>query len=195
MGLLVIPSGVSFEPPALEYLLDSLQGRPIMTATTAIPVAPARIAASENASAQYLTFSCAGEEYGVDILRVQEIRGWSPVTRLPEAPQDVMGVLNLRGAMVSIVSLRSRFGLEPQPIDAATVVIVLRVQNEIGSQTVGICVDGVSDVQNVARNAIMARPDVDGSSENHSVSGLVTLDGRTVILLNIDCLFGRARGF
>jgi purine-binding chemotaxis protein CheW len=164
-----------------------------MTTTTATPGASARVPEPDNASAQYLTFTCANEEYGVDILRVQEIRGWSPVTRLPEAPHDVMGVLNLRGAMISIVSLRTRFGLEPRPVDAATVVIVLRVQNEVGNQIVGICVDGVSDVQNVAANAIMARPDVDGRSGDDSVSGLVTLDGKTVILLNIDRLFGRAR--
>jgi len=164
-----------------------------MTTTTATPAAPTRVPEPENASAQYLTFTCANEEYGVEILRVQEIRGWSAVTRLPEAPHDVMGVLNLRGAMVSIVSLRTRFGLEPRPVDAATVVIVLRVQNEVGNQIVRICVDGVSDVQDVAANTIMARPDVDGRTDDDNVKGLVTLDGKTVILLNIDRLFGRTR--
>jgi purine-binding chemotaxis protein CheW len=129
--------------------------------------------------------------YGVDILRVQEIRGWAPVTRLPEAPHDVMGVLNLRGSIVSVVALRARFGLEPRSVDASTVIIVLRVQNGVGDQTVGICVDGVSDVHNVATNAIMAKPNVDGRPDDGSVSGLVTLNDKTVILLNIDRLLGR----
>jgi purine-binding chemotaxis protein CheW len=102
-----------------------------------------------------------------------------------------MGVLNLRGTMVSVVGLRARFGLEERPVDAATVVIVLRIHNEAGIQTVGICVDGVSDVHSVAASAIMGTPDADGQSSDNTVSGLVTLDGKTVILLNIDCLFGR----
>jgi purine-binding chemotaxis protein CheW len=164
-----------------------------MSTITAGSAASAQLPESDNASAQYLTFTCADEEYGVDILRVQEIRGWSPVTRVPEAPHDVMGVLNLRGAMVSIVSLRTRFGLEPRPVDAATVVIVLRVRNEVGMKIVGICVDGVSDVRDIAANAIMARPDVDGSADDNNVSGLVTLDEKTVILLNLDRLFGSTR--
>lgn len=163
-----------------------------MTTTIATPASSARLLEAESASSQCLTFTCADEEYGVDILRVQEIRGWSPVTRLPEAHHDVMGVLNLRGTMISVVSLRARFCLDPRPVDAATVVIVLRVRHEDEFETVGICVDGVSDVHSVNANAIMPSPGSNGSA-GESVSGLVTLGEKTVILLNIDCLFGRAR--
>jgi purine-binding chemotaxis protein CheW len=148
-------------------------------------------AATDAGTAQYLTFSCANEEYGVDILRVQEIRGWSAVTKLPETPRDVMGVLNLRGKIVPVFDLRTRFGLETKPIDASTVVIVLRLQGLVGERIVGICVDGVSDVQNVASDAIMATPDVGGRPETEEcVSGLVTVAGKTLMLLDIDRLFG-----
>ena len=162
-----------------------------MTPATSASAAPMHTAGSEGPSAQYLTFSCAKEEYGVDILRVQEIRGWSPVTKLPEAPRDVMGVLNLRGKIVPVFDLRTRFGLETKLIDASTVVIVLRLQGEVGDRIVGICVDGVSDVQNVPTDAIMPTPDVGGRSDDQDcVSGLVTLADKTVMLLDIDRLFG-----
>jgi purine-binding chemotaxis protein CheW len=161
-----------------------------MMPTTASPIAPVSKGPLETLSAQYLTFICANEEYGVEILRVQEIRGWSAVTQMPELPPDVKGVMNLRGAIIPVVDLRARFGLEARLVDASTVVIVLKVQNELGEKTVGICVDGVSDVHNVAAHAIMATPDVGGCTENHCISGLVTLDGKTVMLLNIDRLFG-----
>ncbi len=161
-----------------------------MTPTTAASNASMPIAGSET-NAQYLTFTCAREEYGVDILRVQEIRGWSAVTKLPEAPRDVMGVLNLRGIIVPVYDLRTRFGLETKLIDASTVVIVLRLQGEAGDRIVGICVDGVSDVQNVATDAIMATPEVGGRPDDQDcVSGLVTVAGKTVMLLNVDRLFG-----
>jgi purine-binding chemotaxis protein CheW len=162
-----------------------------MTPTTAASNSSMPIAGSETLNAQYLTFTCAGEEYGVDILRVQEIRGWSAVTKLPETPRDVMGVLNLRGIIVPVYDLRTRFGLETKVIDASTVVIVLRLQGEVGDRIVGICVDGVSDVQNVAADAIMATPEVGGRPDDQDcVSGLVTVAGKTVMLLNIDRLFG-----
>jgi purine-binding chemotaxis protein CheW len=162
-----------------------------MTPTAAASNASMPIAGSETLSAQYLTFTCAGEEYGVDILRVQEIRGWSAVTKLPEAPRDVMGVLSLRGTIVPVYDLRTRFGLETKLIDSSTVVIVLRLQGEAGDRIVGICVDGVSDVQNVAMDAIMAIPAVGGRADDQDcVSGLVTVADKTVMLLNIDRLFG-----
>jgi purine-binding chemotaxis protein CheW len=81
-----------------------------MTPTMATPIASVPRAASESAGVQYLTFICANEEYGVEILRVQEIRGWSAVTRLPEAPRDVMGVMNLRGAMVPLPAMAAKLG-------------------------------------------------------------------------------------
>ncbi|HLZ96820.1 MAG TPA: chemotaxis protein CheW [Steroidobacteraceae bacterium] len=165
---------------------------PAAVSTTAeLPIARrAETGSGETGTAQYLTFTCANEEYGVDILRVQEIRGWAAVTKLPESPRDVMGVLNLRGQIVPVFDLRTRFGLETKPIDASTVVIVLRLQASAGDRIVGICVDGVSDVQNVATDTIMATPDVGGRADDQDcVSGLATVAGKTLILLDIDRLF------
>ena len=82
-------------------------------------------ASTEAAVNQYLAFILAGEEYGVDILRVQEIKGWTTVTQMPNMPPHVKGVLNLRGTIVPIIDLRLRFGLEPVPYGATTVIVVL----------------------------------------------------------------------
>jgi purine-binding chemotaxis protein CheW len=165
-----------------------------MNAATAFVSSSTRASEAPTGSAQYLTFSCADEEYGVDILRVQEIRGWSAVTCLPGSPNDMMGVLHLRGTVVPVIGLRTRFGLDARAVDASTVVIVLRVEGAGGGTIIGICVDGVSDVNTVDTSSIMAPPDFGGGADEPSVSGLVTLNGRTVMLLNIDRLFGTRPG-
>jgi len=139
---------------------------------------------------QYLTFLLAEEEYGIDILRVQEIKGWDKVTRLPQAPAFVLGVINLRGAVVPIVDLRRRFALpvvEPGP---TTVVIVVKVRAERGERTVGMVVDAVSEVYTVAPDAVRAAPEVCTSVDTAFVKGLATVadDKKMVILLDIDHL-------
>src|SRR5262245_42890316 len=93
---------------------------------------------------QVLTFVLGNETYGVDILRVQEIRGFSAVTKIPHAPSHVLGVLNLRGSIVPIVDLRMRFNLERAEYNAVTVIIVLSVQSANGKRPFGVFVDGVS---------------------------------------------------
>src|SRR5262245_13863764 len=93
---------------------------------------------------QVLTFVLGSETYGVDILRVQEIRGWSAVTRIPHAPAHVLGVLNLRGSIVPIVDLRMRFALERAEYTNVTVIIVLSVHSASGKRPFGVFVDGVS---------------------------------------------------
>src|SRR5215510_12766739 len=92
---------------------------------------------SPDLAAQYLTFVCAGEEYAVDILRVQEIKGWDGVTRVPYAPPYLLGVMNLRGVIVPVIDLRLRFGLARRAADASTVVVVVRVRGERGERTAG----------------------------------------------------------
>jgi purine-binding chemotaxis protein CheW len=161
-----------------------------MTSTNINEMKQTSKTAMEAVGAQYLTFLCADEQYGVDILRVQEIKGWSTVTRLPESPPDIMGVLNLRGVIVPVVDLRARFGIESRPADASTVVIVLRVQSAQRERIVGICVDGVSDVHSVAADSVMATPDIGGRADTDYLSGLVTLEGKNVMLLSIDRLLG-----
>ena len=92
---------------------------------------------TEDAGGQYLTFMLAGEEYGVEILKVQEIKGWDTVTPIPNTPDHVLGVLNLRGAVVPIIDLRTRFTLEQIDYGPTTVVIVVKVANEDQERTVG----------------------------------------------------------
>jgi len=117
-------------------------------------------------SEQYLTFMLAGEEYGVDILRVQEIKGWDKVTRIPHSPDYVLGVINLRGAVVPIVDLRRRFGLETIEFGPTTVIIVMRVAGARNERTVGVVVDAVSEVLHVPAHTLRPAPELgDGGAK------------------------------
>jgi len=136
---------------------------------------------------QYLTFILAGEEYGVDILRVQEIKGWDSVTPIPNTPDYIKGVINLRGTIVPIIDLRHRFSLDEIPYGATTVVIVLKVESENGNRTMGIVVDAVSDVYNVSEDEMKPPPDFGTISIDYA-KGLATLEEKMVIVLEIDKL-------
>src|SRR5580700_150147 len=111
-------------------------------------------------SHQVLTFVLGTETYGVDILRVQEIRGWTAVTKIPHAPPHVLGVLNLRGSIVPVVDLRMRFELERAEYTKITVIIVLSVNSSAGRREVGVVVDGVSDVVDVEAANVKQAPDL-----------------------------------
>ncbi|TQV84175.1 chemotaxis protein CheW [Exilibacterium tricleocarpae] len=137
---------------------------------------------------QYLTFIMAHEEYGVDILCVQEIRGWEAATPIPNAPSHIKGVINLRGTIVPIVDLRQCFGLEAIEYTAVTVVIVLKVETEKGSRIMGIVVDAVSDVYSLAAAEMKSAPDLGDAVNTDYIRGLVNVDGKMVILLEIDRL-------
>ena len=143
-----------------------------------------------NETEQFLTFMLAGEEYGVDILRVQEIKGWDEATPIPNTPEYIRGVINLRGTIVPIIDLRIRFNMEKLEYGPMTVVIVLRVQNEDTTRIMGIVVDGVSDVYNVPDEEIKASPDFGNSIETEFVKGLTSVSEKMVILLDIDKLLG-----
>jgi purine-binding chemotaxis protein CheW len=133
---------------------------------------------------QYLTFKLAGEEYGLGILQVQEIRGWAPVTAIPHAPPWVLGVIDLRGIVVPIVDLRRRFQLEPAEFGPSTVVIVIRVGANGEDRTIGLVVDAVSEVHDISENALRPLPDVGSTASRDVVSGLAQADGKTLILLD-----------
>jgi purine-binding chemotaxis protein CheW len=141
-------------------------------------------------SEQYLTFMLAGEEYGVDILRVQEIKGWDKVTRIPHTPDYVLGVINLRGAVVPIIDLRRRFNLEAIAFGPTTVVIVVRVVRGRDERVVGVVVDAVSEVYNVDAADTKPPPDVCGSIDTVFVKALATIEEKMLILLDIDRLIG-----
>jgi purine-binding chemotaxis protein CheW len=137
---------------------------------------------------QFLTFVCAGEEYGVAILCVQEIKGWEGVTRVPYTPNYLLGVMNLRGVIVPVIDLRRRFGLPARAADGSTVVIVVRVDTERGEKTAGIVVDAVSEVYGVAADHIKPTPDLGASTDRACVRGLASVDEKMVMLLDIDKL-------
>ncbi len=137
---------------------------------------------------QFLTFILAGEEYGIDILRVQEIRGWSKTTPIPNAPRYLKGVINLRGAIVPIVDLRERFGLEFLEYGPTTVVIVVRVQGSNRERDMGIVVDAVSEVYSLGAGERQPPPDLGGVIEDQFIQGLATVEETMVILLDIDRL-------
>ena len=139
---------------------------------------------------QVLTFELGNETYGVDILRVREIRGWTSITRIPQAPPHVLGVLNLRGSIVPVVDLRMRFALERAEYTKVTVIIVLSVHSQAGRREVGVVVDGVSDVADFRATDIKEAPDFGAQVETDYIRGLVPVGERMVVLLDIDSLIG-----
>jgi purine-binding chemotaxis protein CheW len=139
-------------------------------------------------SGQYLTFLLAGEEYGLDILKVQEIRGWTQVTRIPHTPPHVQGVLNLRGTIVPIIDLRKRFDLEKVDYTRITVVIVLSVTDQAGKRVIGIVVDGVSGVLDVTPETIKPAPNFGTAVHTEFINGMASVGKRMVILLDSDKL-------
>jgi purine-binding chemotaxis protein CheW len=160
-----------------------------MTTTTA-PTQAAQAAAVTPGSQQVLTFVLGSETYGVDILRVQEIRGWSPVTKIPHAPSHVLGVLNLRGSIVPVVDLRMRFNLDLAEYTSITVIIVLSVQSGAGRRDFGVVVDGVSDVVDIDTAAVKPTPEIGSRTATEHIRGLVPIADRMVMLLDIDRLIG-----
>jgi purine-binding chemotaxis protein CheW len=137
---------------------------------------------------QYLTFILAGEEYGIDILRVQEIKGWDTVATIPNTPAYIKGVINLRGTIVPIIDLRERFGLEKLAYGPTTVVIILKVQSETRTRIMGMVVDAVSDVYGLAENQMKASPEFGSAIDTKFVRGLATVDEKLVVLLDMDLL-------
>ncbi len=142
----------------------------------------------EAEGAEYLSFRLGDEDYGVDILKVQEIRGWEPVTRIPNAPPYVRGVLNLRGAIVPVYDLRQRLGMESRGYDKETVVIVVRAQGEEGEKSIGLVVDAVSDVMRADADAIRPAPEFGARLDAEFLVGMMTVDDRMVMLLDVEVL-------
>jgi purine-binding chemotaxis protein CheW len=139
---------------------------------------------------QYLTFILAGEEYGVDILRVQEIKGWDRVTPIPHTPAHILGVINLRGTIVPIMDLRLRFGIGTADYGTTTVVMVLKVVSEERERTMGFVVDAVSDVHDVGPEEMKPAPEFGSSVDTRFVRALAAVEQKMIILLDIDALVG-----
>ena len=138
--------------------------------------------------AQFLSFTLGKEEYGVDILRVQEIRSWEPVSRIPNVPSYEKGVVNLRGAIVPIIDLRERFQLGFTHYGPTTVVVVLQVRIGEKVRVMGVVVDAVSDVIDVDKTTVQSAPNFGAKVSTEFISGLVSVTGRMVMLLDVDKL-------
>lgn len=139
---------------------------------------------SSEPTQEFLTFTLGLEEYAIDILRVQEIRGYDQVTAIANSPAFIKGVINLRGAIVPIVDLRIKFNLTSVTYDQFTVVIILNVLNRI----VGVVVDSVSDVIALSGQAIKPPPEFGGSFNTEYLMGLATVEERMLILVDIEKL-------
>lgn len=138
---------------------------------------------------QFLTFELAGEAYGVEILKVQEIRGWTPVRKLPNLPEFVKGALNLRGVIVPILDLRERFQMQVVDYTPMTVVIVIRLNlTESGPTVLGIIVDAVSDVVEINWSEVSAMPSMGSKIDTRYMHGMYMRESGMVMLLDVEKL-------
>ncbi len=140
---------------------------------------------------QYLTFFLNQQEYGVDILKVQGIQGWDDVTKLPNTPEYILGVINLRGSIVPIIDLRKRFNLQSCEYNDITVVIVVKVHRNNEEKTIGLVVDAVSEVYNIEDKNLNPAPELGSAVDTEYVMGLATIDEKMIILLDVDTLVGK----
>lgn len=135
-------------------------------------------------SREFLAFTLGAEEYGIDILRVQEIRGYEPPTRIANVQEFIKGVINLRGLIVPVVDMRIRFGLGKADYTDLTVVIILNINGRIA----GIVVDSVSDVTTLLPEQIKPAPSISSALDTDYLIGLGTIDERMLILVDIERL-------
>ena len=139
-----------------------------------------------DAADQYLTFMLATEEYGVEILRVQEIKGWEQTTPMPNTPEHVLGVINIRGEIVPIIDLRERFGLKRAPHGPMTVVVVVKLVSDEKERTVGLVVDAVADVYRLDKEQLQPSPELGDGISSDCIKGLATIDNKMVLIIDVD---------
>ena len=142
-------------------------------------------------SVQYLTFYLNNQEYGIEITRVQAIQGWQPVTAIPNSPNEILGVINLRGSIVPIMDLRIKFQMPNINYDDVTVVIIVKVTTANGEKVVGFVVDAVSEVYNVSDDQMNPSPEFGSAAETEYVKGLASIEGSMVIALDVEKLVVR----
>ena len=138
--------------------------------------------AAREATREILIFVLGKEEYGVDILKVQEIRGYEKVTPIPTAPAYLKGVVNLRGIIVPVIDLRVKFAMAEPKYDSLTVVIILRIAGRV----IGMVVDGVSDVVRLAPNEVKPAPQLGSLVDSSYLAGLAVQGERMILLLDIE---------
>ena len=151
---------------------------------------PSQKSRENESRAQYLTFHLGEEEYGIEILRVQEIKRYPAVTPIPNAPAWVKGVMNLRGTVVPVFDLRLKFGMPPKDYDRFTVIVVVNV----GARVVGMIVDGVSDVLDIDAASVDKTPDLGAHVDTTLLQGIARNQDRLITLLDIDRAVGLEAG-
>jgi len=159
-----------------------------MTQTAESNIAMGTNSDRDTAGQEFLAFTLGSEEYGIDILKVQEIRGYEAVTRIANSPDFIKGVVNLRGIIVPIVDMRIKFNLGEPTYDQFTVVIILNIAGRV----VGMVVDSVSDVITLLQEQVKPAPEMGGALNTDYLIGLGTLDQRMLILVDIDKLMSSA---
>ncbi len=135
---------------------------------------------------KYLTFTLAGEQYGIGILKVKEIMGMMPVTTVPQAPDFVKGVINLRGKVIPVIDLRRRFGMSAMETTERTCIIVVELRAEARQLQMGIVVDSVSEVLNIGKSEIEDTPSFGANLDTAFILGMAKMEGGVKILLDID---------
>ena len=156
-----------------------------MTETTA-PAAATMAAVTGDKEGKYLTFALANEEYGLEILKVREIIGYIEVTAVPQTPDDVKGVINLRGKVIPVVDLRAKFGLQTTEVTDETCIIVVETTQDARQDSTGIIVDRVQEVLDIDGNAIEEAPRFNGSVNTDFILGMGKVGDSVKILLDID---------
>jgi len=157
-----------------------------MSGTRTANSTPDHVSTLDHLAGKYLTFELAGEEYGLEILKVQEIIGMMQVTRVPRTPEFVRGVINLRGKVIPVVDLRLKFGLDSCEATERTCIIVLQVAQGDASVTMGVIVDEVSEVIDVEAAAIEPAPDFGTSLDTDFILGMGKVRDAVVMLLDVD---------
>ncbi|PHR21400.1 MAG: chemotaxis protein CheW [Hoeflea sp.] len=141
---------------------------------------------SENDMLELIAFTLGDQEFCIEVVSVREIRSWTPATMLPHSPDHVRGVINLRGAVLPVMDLALRLGLAPAEPSQGSVIIV----TQIGSQTVGLLVDLVSDIFTISAEEIHPAPDVSKTMDREQIRGMIPMDERMICFLQLNALFG-----
>ena len=135
---------------------------------------------------KYLTFNMAKEEYGISILKIKEIIGMMPITTVPQTPEFVKGVINLRGKVIPVIDLRLRFGIAEIDYTERTCIIVVEIAGQAGTVQIGIVVDSVSEVLNVKGDDIADTPTFGTKLDTEYILGMAKMEGGVKILLDIN---------
>lgn len=143
-------------------------------------------AATADRSGKYLTFSLSDEEYGIGILKIKEIIGMMPITEVPQTPDFVKGVINLRGKVIPVIDLRLRFGMDPMDYTDRTCIVVVEIEGTSGTILIGNVVDSVSEVLNVKTDDIEDAPTFGTKLNTDAILGMAKMEGGVKILLDID---------